>query len=81
MALQIWWPQPLARVPLALRDLMALSCCSRALRVDGLDGLLLLKKMLDHWSDGSVEELEQGAGKGGGGGAGRARKAKGDHGV
>ena len=81
VVLQPWWPQPLARVPLALRDLMALSCCSRALRVDGLDGLLLLKKMLDHWSDGSVEELEQGAGKGGGGGAGRARKAKGDHGV
>ena len=51
VALQTWWPQPLARVPLALRDLMALSCCSRALRVDGLDGLLLLKKMLDHWSE------------------------------
>ena len=81
VVLQPWWPQPLARVPLALRDLMALSCCSRALRVDGLDGLLLLKKMLDHWNDGSVEELEQGAGKGGGEGAGRARKAKGDHGV
>ena len=48
VALQTWWPQPLARVPLALRDLMALSCCSRALRVDGLNGLLLLKKMLDH---------------------------------
>ena len=51
VALQTWWPQPLARVPIALRDLMALSCCSRALRVDGLDGLLLLKKMLDHWSE------------------------------
>ena len=51
VALQTWWPQPLARVPLALRDLMALSCCPRALRVDGLDGLLLPKKKLEHWSE------------------------------
>ena len=51
VAQQTWWPQPLARMPLALRDLMALSCCPRALRVDGLDGLLLPKKMLEHWSE------------------------------
>jgi hypothetical protein len=50
VALQTRWPPPLARVPLALRDLVALSCCSRALRVEGLGGLLVLKKMLDHWS-------------------------------
>ena len=50
VVLQPWWPQPLARVPLALRDLVALSCCSRALRVDGLDRLLVLQKMFDKWS-------------------------------
>ena len=50
VVLQPWWPQPLARVPLALRDLVALSCCSRALRVDGLHRLLVLQKMFDKWS-------------------------------
>ena len=48
--LQPWWPQPLARVPLAIRDLVALSCCSRAPRVDGLDVLLVLTNMFDKWS-------------------------------
>ena len=47
---QPWWPQPLARVPLALRGLVALSCCSRALRVDGLHRLLVLQKMFEKWS-------------------------------
>ena len=50
VVLQPWWPQPLARVPLALRDLVALSCCSRALRVDGLHRLLVLQKMFEKWS-------------------------------
>ena len=50
VVLQIWWPQSLARVPLALRGLVALSCCSRALRVDGLHRLLVLQKMFEKWS-------------------------------
>ena len=29
VVLQPWWPQPLARVPLALRDLVALAPCQR----------------------------------------------------
>ena len=53
----------MARVPLAIRDLAALLCCSRALRVDGLDGLLVLKTMLDKWSWAVLgimtQELEQ----------------------
>ena len=49
VVLQIWWPQSLARVPLALRGLVALSCCSRALRVDGLHRLLVLQKMFEKW--------------------------------
>ena len=61
VVLQPWWPQPLARVPLALRDLVALSCCSRALRVDGLDRLLVLQKMFDKWSEAVLftQDFEQ----------------------
>ena len=49
VVLQPWWPQPLARVLLALRGLVALSCCCRALRVDGLHRLLVLQKMFEKW--------------------------------
>jgi len=59
VVLQPWWPQPLARVPLALRDRVALSCCSRALRVDGLDGLLVLQKMFDKWSEAVLGMMTQ----------------------
>ena len=59
VVLQPWWPQPLARVPLALRDLVALSCCSRALRVDGLDRLLVLQKMFDKWSEAVLGMMTQ----------------------
>ena len=59
VVLQPWWPQPLARVPLALRDLVALSCCSRALRDDGLDRLHVLQKMFDKWSEAVLGMMTQ----------------------